>query len=85
LPLRILLDCSSGFIAALTVSPIMYTVDRSVSESASGKTTLLLCVKNCLGDIFLRPKTFIRDKKWQFVVFVYGITYMSANTIFSVC
>jgi hypothetical protein len=82
---RILCDCASGLLAALTVSPIMMTVDKAVVESASGNKTLLRSVKGTVLGIVKAPLRFVCSREFMWIFFVYGSTYMTANSIDSVC
>ena len=82
---RVGLDCFSGGLAALTVAPIMLTVDKAVVENSSGKTTIAKSVVSSVKSLAFTPLKFIMRRDFSWVFFVYGSTYMSANSIDSLC
>ncbi len=82
---RVGLDCVTGILAALTVSPIMLTVDKAVVEKTNGKRTLMQSVKKSMKFLIFSPLKYVRSKEFLWIFGVYGPTYMCANSIDSVC
>lgn len=82
---RLLLDSISGAIAAFTVSPILYIVDRAIVEKTAGKLTLPQSSLNTLKKMAKNPLKFIIRKDFLWIYLVYSTTYMTANSIDSLC
>lgn len=82
---RIGLDCASGALAAFTVAPIILTVDKAVVENSSGKSTIAKSVASSVKSLAFSPLKYIMRKEFIWIYFVYGSTYMCANSIDSMC
>jgi hypothetical protein len=82
---RVLCDCVSGLLAAFSVSPIIMTVDKAVIESVSGSKTLWKSVQGTIVLMAKSPIRFVFSREFMWVFFVSGSTYMTANSIDSLC
>jgi hypothetical protein len=82
---RLLCDSIAGLGAALTVTPIMKTVDISVTLGQSGKSTMFQGVQECVKTLIFTPHKFIFSKSFAWIFTVYGSTYIANNTIDSIC
>lgn len=82
---RILLDCLSGVMAAFTLAPIVSMVDKAVVQNTSGTGTIMGSVKDSLKFMIRSPIKFVASREFLWIFFVYGSTYMAANSIDSLC
>ncbi|KAJ3110317.1 hypothetical protein HDU96_006723 [Phlyctochytrium bullatum] len=81
----LLSDTVSGFLTAACVSPAVAIIDRSIIASVSGKTPLLVGLKDGFQTLLLRPWVFAKQPSVLAVFAVYSTTYVTANTVESVC
>jgi hypothetical protein len=82
---RVLCDWAAGIAAAFTVSPIIMTVDKAVVESASGTKSVWRSAQATVLGIAKSPIKFFVSREFGWIFFVYGSTYMAANSIDSIC
>ena len=69
----------AGICSGFLVSPINTIVDRSVIESANGKTPLWRGVANGFRSLVFSPQIFLRSYEFRWIFFVYSSTYASSN------
>ena len=82
---RIGLDALSGSLAALSVAPMIFMIDKAIVQKASGTMTLRQSFKDSCISLFKHPGRFILKREFLLVMFVYGSTYTAANAIDSLC
>lgn len=82
---RVLCDWAAGIAAAFTVSPIIMTVDKAVVESTSGSKSVWRSAQATVLGIVKSPIKFFVSREFGWIFFVYGSTYMAANSIDSLC
>ncbi|KAK6828537.1 hypothetical protein PG990_010395 [Apiospora arundinis] len=81
LGMRLGADLLSAATAASLVAPVISIVDRSITENASGRSTLGQSLRTSFKNLLLRPHTVIFSKPVAFIIMVYGGTYLTANTL----
>lgn len=69
--------------SAIPISSIiqLLTQRRAVTESVSGRATLLGSVQSSLYTMVLRPHRFFIARPFAIMLFLYSSTYLSANTV----
>jgi hypothetical protein len=72
-------DAFAGIISGLLVSPSTTIIDKSVIESANGKTPLWTGVYNGFKQLFTRPHIFLNSYEFKWLLFVYTSTYGASN------
>lgn len=82
---RILLDWAAGLGAAFTAAPIIMAVDKAVVQNTSGTGTIAGSIRETVGMLLRSPIKFFTSKEFMWIFFVYGSTYMAANSIDSLC
>lgn len=82
----IAIDIFSGAFAACCVAPGIAMIDQAVTEKAADKSIRLFpsALQN-LKSLFKTPRAFLTKPTFLFVCLVYGGTYVTANTISSLC
>ncbi|PSK42186.1 hypothetical protein B9Z65_4100 [Elsinoe australis] len=78
---RLVVDGTSALVAGMTVAPAVSIIDRAVTESVSGRATLLGSVQSSLYTMVLRPHRFFIARPFAIMLFLYSSTYLSANTV----
>ena len=79
------MDCIAGFLAAFSVSPVMYSIDKAVIEKTDTGKSLTKSLASTLKTIKQNPLKFLMSKQYHWILAVYGPTYMAANVIDSTC
>lgn len=82
---RIGLDCISGLLAAFTAAPIIMAVDKAVVQNTAGTKTISASIKETSLSLLKNPLKFFTSREFIWILFVYGSTYMTANSIDSIC
>ncbi len=83
---RIGLDCLSGILAAFTAAPIIMAVDKAVVQStADASISILSSLKSTMTQFIRNPIQFVNTREFRWIFFVYGSTYMAANSVDSLC
>lgn len=82
---RLGLDSIAGLTSAILVSPIMYSIDKAVIEKTDRNLSITKSVTNTVKKMFGNPIKFLTNKKYLWIIAVYGPTYIAANTIDSLC
>ncbi|EPY51643.1 hypothetical protein SPOG_00068 [Schizosaccharomyces cryophilus OY26] len=78
---RIGIDAMAATTASALISPFILTIDRSIVENTSGRSSLLRSVSHSVKRILSRPHAFIFSLPFALVFSIYSGTYMTANTI----
>ncbi|WBW73983.1 mitochondrial membrane protein, conserved protein [Schizosaccharomyces osmophilus] len=78
---RVGIDAMAATTASALVSPFILTIDRSIVENTSGRSSLLQSVAHSFKRILSRPHSFIFSLPFALVFSIYSGTYMTANTI----
>lgn len=82
----IAIDIVSGLFAAVAVAPGIAIVDQAVTEKTADKNVnLFKSAFSNLKSLFTSPIKFVTKPTFMFVCFVYGMTYVAANCITSLC
>lgn len=77
---------SIGLFAGASVTPFIAMVDRAIVENISGRCNLWVSLGRSLNKLTSNPVRFVRGRKELAPVwFVYGSTYLTANTTDTVC
>lgn len=79
------MDSIAGLVSAILVSPIMYSIDKAVIEKTDRNLPINKSVANTLKKMVGNPLKFFTNKKYLWIVAVYGPTYIAANSIDSLC
>lgn len=79
------MDSIAGFLAAFSVSPVMYTIDKAVIEKTETGKSLTKSVIATMKHIKKNPIPFLKSKQYHWILAVYGPTYIAANVIDSLC
>ena len=82
---RIGLDWVSGVCAAFTAAPVIMMIDKAVVQKSGGSATISASIKESMLSLMKNPIRFILKKEFLWIMFVYGSTYMAANSIDSLC
>jgi len=82
---RLALESISGLGAAFIAAPIIMMIDKAVVQKASGTFTIMASLKETSLTLIKNPIKFIFKKEFMWIWFVYGSTYMTANSIDSLC
>lgn len=70
----------------MTITPFIAIVDRAIVENISGRCNQWVSIGRSLTKLTSNPVQFVRGRKELSVVyFVYGSTYLTANTTETVC
>lgn len=83
--LDLAVDSLSGFTAAVCAAPLILTVDRAVTEKAAGKSPLGEALLRGLTGLLTNPLKVVRGVPFWMVAGVYGSTYLTANSLSSLC
>ncbi|KAI9095134.1 hypothetical protein DFS34DRAFT_187196 [Phlyctochytrium arcticum] len=78
------LNIFSALSAALLVTPIVTVIDRSIFIHArpdAQHTSLIRIILNGFSAMFARPKAFVRDPAFRWVLALYVGTYSVANAV----
>ncbi|KAI8818968.1 uncharacterized protein EV422DRAFT_507785 [Fimicolochytrium jonesii] len=78
-------EASAAFGAAALVAPIITIVDRSIFLNASGTQPLLAGLVSGFKTLFTNPLSLAKQPATLLMFGVYAGTYLTANTIQSVC
>ncbi|PUU73590.1 hypothetical protein B9Z19DRAFT_1162573 [Tuber borchii] len=79
---RILSDILSAGTATVLVSPVIYLIDRSIIENASGRSSSVLSsAAASLKTLFKTPHRFFFSKPFALIYMTYFGTYLTANSI----
>ncbi len=79
------MDSLAGCLAAFTVTPIMLTVDKAVVERIRGTKTLTQSILSTFKQMAFTPLKFIFSREFKWIFAVYGSTYLTANSLDSLC
>jgi Na+(H+)/acetate symporter ActP len=80
------IDAISGICAAVAVAPGIAIVDQAVTEKTADKSVNLFRSAGAnLKSLFVSPIKFVTQPTFLVVCFVYGMTYVTANCITSLC
>ena len=72
--------------AGMTITPFIAIVDRAIVENISGRCNQWVSIGRSLTKLTSNPVQFVKGRKELTVVyFVYGSTYLTANTTDTVC
>ncbi|KAG8624500.1 hypothetical protein KVT40_007567 [Elsinoe batatas] len=74
-------DASSALTAGMVVAPAVSIIDRAVTESVSGRATMMNSVKTSLRTLLLRPHQYIFARPFAIMLVLYSSTYLSANLV----
>lgn len=72
-------DFVSSYTAGSLCTPFIATLDRAVTENASGRNTLFNSATSTFADIVRHPVKFLRGPMFRWVLSVYGTTYFVNN------
>ncbi|KAI9350730.1 hypothetical protein BDR26DRAFT_851404 [Obelidium mucronatum] len=78
-------DLVSGLATSLAVSPIVTIIDRSIISNASGRMCMAQSLKEGFVTLASKPLTFARQPSFLAVFLVYSGTYVTANSVESLC
>ncbi|KAI9011334.1 hypothetical protein BC832DRAFT_337908 [Gaertneriomyces semiglobifer] len=78
-------EATCALSAAALVAPIITIIDRAIFLNASGTQPLVQGVLSGFKSLLTQPATFLRQPANLFMFAVYGGTYITANTIQSIC
>ncbi|KAF0716435.1 Aste57867_2859 [Aphanomyces stellatus] len=84
-PAKLAIDLVSAGAASLLVSPFVTILDRAIIENATGKRRLSCALKAITGDFVRNPFAFVRRREFALVYGLYAATYVSANTMETMC
>ena len=79
------MESTAGLIAATVAAPFIYTVDKAVVEKSSNNKKIMVSVVETLRGIRSGPLRFVMDRKFLWILAVYGPTYIAANIIDRLC
>ena len=82
---KLLIDLFSGAFAAFSVTPIILAVDKAVVQNMSGQDSIISSLYSTLNEMVQSPMDFIQTKQFLWVFLVYSSTYISANSITTLC
>ncbi|CAK4082899.1 unnamed protein product [Aphanomyces euteiches] len=82
---KLCIDVLAAGGASFFVAPFITVVDRAIIENASGKRDLYTAMKAVSHDFLKRPLSFIRRKEFLLIYAVYTSTYLSANSVDTIC
>ncbi|KAL2315839.1 hypothetical protein POMI540_0614 [Schizosaccharomyces pombe] len=78
---RIGIDAFAATAASAMISPFILTIDRSIVENTSGRSTLLRSVGRSIKYVLSKPGAFFFSAPFALVFTLYSGTYMTANSI----
>lgn len=76
---KALADAVSAYTAGAMCTPFIATLDRAVTENASGRNTIYGSATSSFREILKSPLTFLKAPAFRWVLFVYGTTYCTNN------
>ena len=77
---RISVDAVSAGLASAGISPIIFIIDKSIMEAASGKAeSISHSIKRSATTLFRSPATFLTSVPFLILYSVYFATYFTAN------
>lgn len=74
-------DVTCGLLSTLFVSPFVSIVDKAIVERTSARKPILKSMLNTTSQIFRDPKAYLKSPLFLMMWFVYGSTYVTANSI----
>lgn len=74
-------DVTCGLLSTLFVSPFVSIVDKAIVERTSAKKPILKSMWNTTSQIVRDPKAYLKSPLFLMMWFVYGSTYVTANSI----
>ncbi|KAF4126499.1 hypothetical protein GMORB2_0235 [Geosmithia morbida] len=81
LGLRLGFDAISAACAGALVAPVIYIIDKSIMENASGRQTLVSSIKSSLRQLVTHPRSTLLSKPTGLIFLLYGGTYLTANAL----
>ncbi|KAF4548478.1 Hypothetical protein D9617_27g044450 [Elsinoe fawcettii] len=78
---NIAVDAVSALTAGLVVAPAVSIIDRAVTESVSGKASMMQSAQSSVRTMLLRPHRFIFARPFAIMLLLYSSTYLGANLV----
>ncbi|EEB08669.1 hypothetical protein SJAG_03833 [Schizosaccharomyces japonicus yFS275] len=75
------IDVLAAGAASAMITPFILTIDRSIVENTSGRSTLLRSIGHSVAQILRRPVSFICSAPYALVFSLYFGTYIAANSL----
>lgn len=81
LGMRLVIDAASAGLTSAAISPVIFMIDKSIMESASGRAdSIMHSIRRTTLSLIRHPITFFSSLPFVLLYSVYFATYMSANT-----
>jgi len=71
--------------AASTVAPFISMIDQAIFSNASGKESMGRSIRNSFKALITSPLKYTQRPAFRWILFVYGGTYVVANTVQTYC